>query len=199
MARFKLNPQRPKKGRTDWSLIDELDDEAIEAAAVKDEDARPLTHEELAKMRPAPDIRRVLQELEMTPEAFANTIGIPLATIEMWNQRRKLPTAIERAFLLMIESNPELIEAADWRNLGKEVKSISDVVRKTYHVVPQQGEWVIKKSGAVRATSIHKTQKSALEAAKLRIVKDGFDLVIHGRDGRIRRRLSYKVSHADVA
>ncbi|WP_143808518.1 DUF2188 domain-containing protein, partial [Pantoea rodasii] len=37
---------------------------------------------------------------------------------------------------------------------------------KNQHVVPHNGEWAVKGEGNVKATSVHDTQKQAIDAAR---------------------------------
>ncbi|HEX4826344.1 MAG TPA: DUF2188 domain-containing protein [Candidatus Polarisedimenticolaceae bacterium] len=62
---------------------------------------------------------------------------------------------------------------------------------KDRHVVPQDGDWVVKKPGAERASSIHDTQAAAIDHAREIAQTTGGEVVIHGRDGRIRDKDSY--------
>jgi hypothetical protein len=62
---------------------------------------------------------------------------------------------------------------------------------KNVHVVPRDAGWAIKAENESRATSIHHTQHEAVVAAREIARKYGCELVIHGRDGRIRERESY--------
>lgn len=51
------------------------------------------------------------------------------------------------------------------------------------------GEWVQKRNDADRASSTHKTQSAAVRAAKTLLEKTGGgELIIKGRDGRIRSK-----------
>ena len=59
------------------------------------------------------------------------------------------------------------------------------------HVVPREGEWVVEREGATRASSRHSTQAGAEERARAVARREGAELVVHGRDGRIRQRDSY--------
>jgi len=59
------------------------------------------------------------------------------------------------------------------------------------HVVPNTGGWSVKRSGATKASSVHRTQAEAIEAAKRLARKQGGELYIHGRDGRIIQRSSF--------
>lgn len=59
------------------------------------------------------------------------------------------------------------------------------------HVVAEEGGWAVRASGSQRATSVHRTQKAAIAAARDIARKQGADLFIHDRDGRIRVRRSY--------
>lgn len=62
---------------------------------------------------------------------------------------------------------------------------------KNQHVVPKDGSWVVKGAGNKRATSVHPTQKNAIDAA-IEIAKNQeSEVVIHRRDGKIRDKDSY--------
>lgn len=63
--------------------------------------------------------------------------------------------------------------------------------RKAQHVVPRDGKWAVRKSGAVRVTKHYDTQREAIEAARETARRQGTELYIHGKDGRIRERDSY--------
>lgn len=62
---------------------------------------------------------------------------------------------------------------------------------KNQHVVPRGNKWAIRKAGAVKVTRRFDTQKEAIKAARGIAVKQGGEVFIHGRDGRIRERDSY--------
>jgi len=64
--------------------------------------------------------------------------------------------------------------------------------KKGQHVVPNAGAWSVKKAGASKATSTHITQAKAVEAATRIAQNQKTELYIHGRDGRIRERNSYR-------
>lgn len=63
--------------------------------------------------------------------------------------------------------------------------------RKSQHVVPHQDGWAIKGGGNNRATAIHPTQHKAINAARTIARNQQAELVIHGRNGRIRAKDSY--------
>lgn len=80
----------------------------------------------------------------------------------------------------------------------KKVKSLSASVRnreatngENFHVVPRVDGWVVRREGRSRPTSIHSSQREAIEEARKIAKKISGQLVIHGRDGRIRERDSY--------
>lgn len=62
---------------------------------------------------------------------------------------------------------------------------------KNQHVVPVEGKWGIRGEGNSRLTSIHDTQAEAIDAAREISRNQGSELLIHGRDGRIRDRDSH--------
>lgn len=59
------------------------------------------------------------------------------------------------------------------------------------HVVPREGEWAVRKGGSSRDTRRFSTQKEAIRAARRIAKNQGGELLVHGRDGRIRDRRSY--------
>ena len=104
----------PIRTDTDWDYVHSLTDEQILAAALSDPDAQPLpigTDEELEKigLRRIPNTFRLRRKLNMTQEAFAAAYGIPVGTLRDWEQGRKLPDATARAYLKVIERDPEVI------------------------------------------------------------------------------------------
>ncbi|MCY3879306.1 MAG: DUF2188 domain-containing protein [Rhodobacteraceae bacterium] len=62
---------------------------------------------------------------------------------------------------------------------------------KGQHVVPQDGKWAVRKSGSDKVTKIFDTQQKAIAKGREFARKQGTELYIHGRDGRIRDRDSY--------
>lgn len=62
---------------------------------------------------------------------------------------------------------------------------------KNQHVVPHRGRWAVKAAGNERATSVHETQKQAVDAARDIARHQHSELVIHRPDGRIRDKDSY--------
>lgn len=61
----------------------------------------------------------------------------------------------------------------------------------TRHVTPKGDKWQNKKGGASRATSIHDTQREAIDAARSQARRNKEELVIHNRKGQIREKDSY--------
>ncbi len=65
------------------------------------------------------------------------------------------------------------------------------MIRKGQHVVPRDGKWAVRKSGADRVTRKYETQREAIKAARDIAQNQRTEVYIHGRDGRIRERDSY--------
>lgn len=63
--------------------------------------------------------------------------------------------------------------------------------KRSQHVVPSDGKWAIHAAGAKRATRYFKTQRTAISVAKRIARQQESELVIHGRDGRIREKSTY--------
>ena len=62
---------------------------------------------------------------------------------------------------------------------------------RNQHVVPRQDGWAVRGAGNQRATSVHRTQAEAIDAGRQIARNQGSELLIHGRNGRIRERDSH--------
>ena len=63
------------------------------------------------------------------------------------------------------------------------------MARRGYqHVVPHPSGWAVRGEGNSRATSVHDTQREAINVAREIARNQGGELLIHGRDGQIRER-----------
>lgn len=63
--------------------------------------------------------------------------------------------------------------------------------KRSQHVVPRDGKWAVKAAGAKKATAVHETQRKAITEARKIAKKQKTELVVHGRDGRIREKNTY--------
>ena len=99
-------------GRTDWDRVERLTDDEIEAAALSDPDAQPLTNEELAECFRPGALRLARERLGLTQSAFAARFHIELATLQAWEDGRYAPTEVERLYLRLIERDPDAVVAA---------------------------------------------------------------------------------------
>jgi putative transcriptional regulator len=98
--------------KTDWARLAAMTEEEIEANALSDPDNPPLTEEQLARMRPLPQPRRVRERLNLTQEQFAEQFEIPLGTLRDWEQGLSLPDSSARTLLRVIEQDPEAVRNA---------------------------------------------------------------------------------------
>ena len=63
--------------------------------------------------------------------------------------------------------------------------------KQNQHVVPHTGGWAVKPEGGERPSSVHDTQREAIDRARGVARNQGSELFIHGRNGRIRERDSH--------
>ncbi len=66
------------------------------------------------------------------------------------------------------------------------------MAKKNQHVVPLGNGWAVKKAGASKATVITTKQSDAITVARELARTNSVELIIHGRDGKIRERSSYQ-------
>ncbi|GAA0682045.1 DUF2188 domain-containing protein [Clostridium cadaveris] len=65
-------------------------------------------------------------------------------------------------------------------------------MKKNQHVTPNgKGNWQVKGAGNSRATATTKTQKEAINIAREIAKNQQSELIIHGKNGRIREKDSY--------
>ena len=60
------------------------------------------------------------------------------------------------------------------------------MTKSDLHIVPHDKGWAVRRDGAERASSLHPTQKGAQDAARPAAIRDHVEVVIHGRNGKIR-------------
>ncbi len=101
-----------KPTKHDWTKADAMSEADIEAAALSDPDALPLTPERLAGMRQTARTKIMRRVMGLSQEEFSARFHIPLGTLRDWEQGRKEPDAAARAYLVVIGRNPEAVIAA---------------------------------------------------------------------------------------
>jgi putative transcriptional regulator len=104
--------QTAPDGRTDWARVSAMTDAEVVAAAREDEDAPPLTTDQLARMQRVPDVKALRSRLGMTQEQFAHAYRLPIGTVRDWEQGRTRPDAPALALLVVIEREPDAARRA---------------------------------------------------------------------------------------
>ena len=64
-------------------------------------------------------------------------------------------------------------------------------VMPNQHVVKREDGWAVRGESALKDTSHHETQQAAIERAREIAIQQQSEVVIHGRDGKIRDKDSY--------
>ena len=65
------------------------------------------------------------------------------------------------------------------------------MTKRNQHVVPHKDGWAVRGAGSQRASSVHRTQREAIDTGRDIARNQRTELFIHGRDGRIRERDSH--------
>lgn len=63
--------------------------------------------------------------------------------------------------------------------------------KKNQHVVTHKDGWAVRGEGNDKVTSVHRTQREAIQSGRSITQNQGTELFIHGSDGRIRSRDSH--------
>jgi putative transcriptional regulator len=100
-----------KAKKPDWRDFDALTDAETRKAARNDPDAKPLSDEQLRRIK-RPNAKAVRQALALSQEAFAEQFRIPVGTLRDWEQGRVEPDQAARAYLMVIARNPNAVRKA---------------------------------------------------------------------------------------
>jgi putative transcriptional regulator len=112
LIRYRPGIDPKPQGKTDWDRVDKMTDEEVEAAALSDPDAQPLTDEQLARgFRPG-KLVALRRRLRLNQAEFARRFRIDLDTLKGWEQGFSAPDDIARVYLRVIERNPDAVAAA---------------------------------------------------------------------------------------
>ena len=92
---------------------DTTDQDQITAISIEiDPDNKPLTPEDINRMRRTPQVKIIRRALGLSQEVFSERFHIPIGTLRDWEQGRKEPDAAGRAYLRVIGRNPDAVIAA---------------------------------------------------------------------------------------
>ena len=91
-------------GRADRAKLDATTEETIRQHMIEDGEDPDAP---LPDYQPVPDVQTIRERLRMSQDAFARTIGVPVATVRNWEQRRTGIAPAARTLLRILEREPE--------------------------------------------------------------------------------------------
>jgi putative transcriptional regulator len=113
MARFSLDPNSPPRlTPAERRRLERMTDADITAAANDDADNKPLTRDELGKVRSVRLVRQARQHSGLSQAAFARTYHINVARLRDLEQGRTQADSALLAYLTVIERNPDAVRRA---------------------------------------------------------------------------------------
>lgn len=112
LIRYRPGLDPKPKDKTDWERVRNMSDEEVEAAALADPDAQPLTDEELARAFRPGGLIALRQRLGLDQAEFARRFRLDLDTLKNWERGMGVPDDIARVYLRVIERNPDAVTAA---------------------------------------------------------------------------------------
>ncbi|HUC63165.1 MAG TPA: helix-turn-helix domain-containing protein [Alphaproteobacteria bacterium] len=98
---------RNAKGEIGARIIEALE-EAVEDAKGKPSGIRTR----VVRVPRDVDVRRIRRRLGMSQSQFARAFGFSLGTVQNWERGHRRPEGAARAFLTVIERQPEMVVAA---------------------------------------------------------------------------------------
>ena len=104
--------ERPLPDTTDYERLAAMTEDEIEADALADPDNPQLSDADFARLRRAPNPRRIRQRLRLTQAQFAARFEVPLGTLRDWERGARVPDSAARTLLRVIEHNPDAVVEA---------------------------------------------------------------------------------------
>jgi putative transcriptional regulator len=77
-----------------------------------DPDNRPLTDDDLKRMKRTPQAKIIRRALKMSQEEFAAQFHIAIGTLRDWEQNRAEPDGAAKAYLKVIAREPDAVRRA---------------------------------------------------------------------------------------
>ena len=99
-------------GGMDWAAFDALTDAEVEAAARSDPDTRPVDRPMSPKARRVGLHGVIRRRLKLSLDEFAARYRIPAETVHGWERGTILPDAAAKAYVLLINADPDGVAAA---------------------------------------------------------------------------------------
>lgn len=94
----------------DWKVVDATTDEEIARQVADNPDAAPLlSDEEMDRGAYGSRIRSVRKGMGLSQEAFAVRFGFPVSSLRDWEQGRRAPDSATKAYLTVIEREPDAV------------------------------------------------------------------------------------------
>jgi len=87
------------------SMIKGMEEAVAFAKGVKDTGAVVHIPEEI-------NVRRIRKKLNMSQNTFAQYFGVPVRTVQDWEQGRRVPSGASKNFLFVIDQEPEAVRRA---------------------------------------------------------------------------------------
>ena len=92
------------RGRVDMGIVDTTTEADIQRHMIEDGEE---IEGPMPDYQPAPNIQAIRERLGLSQALFARTIGVPVATIRNWEQRRTGIAPAARTLLRILEREPD--------------------------------------------------------------------------------------------
>ena len=79
---------------------------------INDPDSKPLSDDDLRRMRRTPQAKIIRRALQLSQEEFAAAYRISIGTLRDWEQNRSQPDKAARSYLKVIAREPEVVRNA---------------------------------------------------------------------------------------
>jgi putative transcriptional regulator len=98
--------------QTDWARLEAMTDEEALQNALDDPDSQPLTPEQRSRLRRVPNPKAIRLAMGLSQQAFARRFEIAVGTLRDWEQGAHIPDSAAKAYLRVIEADPDAVVQA---------------------------------------------------------------------------------------
>lgn len=103
--------------KTDWKKVSALSEAKINARALSDPDALPLTVHQLKNLKRVHpleeiDVKKIRKKLGFSQEVFSAVFGISKRTLQEWEQGKRHPTGAAETLMVVISHEPKAVQRA---------------------------------------------------------------------------------------
>lgn len=172
---------RPLTDKTDWQRLREMTEDEVQAAALADPDAQPVSGATLKWMKRVPRVKTLRRALRLSEREFSRGYHLPINTLRDWEKGRREPDEAAQIYLTLIATDPQGVRHALERPqavqqiANYETEHISRIQRRVADIAITIG--AIRKIGFNKALPVARDFVASLDLREFSMVRDEAEFI----------------------